>query len=116
MRVMYRLEQETEGTLQLFDHRFCKDHEFDVWMLVVEEFSKLGNAFSVGIGFEFETLCLQKCSELFIVGDDTVVDHAELPIGVRPVLSSSASTHTPDKSQYSCGNGFAYRWGWQLRR
>src|SRR3981189_356877 len=96
MGVMYRLEQEPESTLQLFDHRFCKDYELDVWMFVVEEFSKLGNAFSVGVGFEFETLCLQKCSELFIVGDDAVVDHAELPIGVRPMLSS-ASTHTLDK-------------------
>src|ERR1700733_8720830 len=73
VRVMYRLEQEPKGTLQLFDHGFCKDYELDVWMFVVEEFSKLGNAFSVGVGFEFETLCLQKCSELFIVGDDTIV-------------------------------------------
>jgi hypothetical protein len=51
-------------------------------MFVIKIFRKLGNAFSVSVGLEFEALRLQKRSQLFVVGDDAIVDNTELPVWI----------------------------------
>jgi hypothetical protein len=52
----------------------------------VDVLGELGNALSVGLGLELEALGLEESLQLLVVGDDTVVDNAELPVGVRSTL------------------------------
>lgn len=80
------LQEEAKGTLELFDDGLCESGEVQVWVRVVEEFGEFSNALGVRIGLELEALALEKRPELFVVGDDTIVDDGELPLGVRPIL------------------------------
>lgn len=52
-------------------------------MKVVEVFGELGYALSIRLSFEAETLGLEEGLELFIVGNDAIVDDREFPARVR---------------------------------
>lgn len=80
--VVDRLQKKTKGTLELLDHRLSKRGKIDVWVRIVEEFGELRNAFGVGVGLKLEPLALKERLELFVVGDDTIVDDSELPLGI----------------------------------
>ncbi len=51
-------------------------------MLIVEVLGQLGDALGVCIGLEAETSSLQESLQFLVVGDDTVVDDGELPLGI----------------------------------
>ena len=80
-----RLEEETEGALKLLDDGLCEGGEVDVRVLVEDVLGQLGDGLGVGLGLESETLGLEQSSQLLVVGDDTIVDNGELPLGVRSV-------------------------------
>jgi len=86
LRVVDRLQEEAEGALKLLDDRLGESGKVQVWVRVVEELGEFGNALGVRVGLELEALAFEERPELFVVGDDTVVDDCELPLGVRPVL------------------------------
>lgn len=46
-------------------------------MGIVEEFGKFGNTFSIGVSLELETLAFEESPELFVVGDNTIVNNDE---------------------------------------
>ena len=58
-------------------------------MGVEEVFGELCNALGIGLGLKAETLALEEGLELFVVGDDTIVNDSELPLGIRAVLWSA---------------------------
>jgi hypothetical protein len=53
-------------------------------VLVVDVLGQLGNALGVGLGLEAEALALEEGLQLLVVGDDTIVNDGELPVGVGP--------------------------------
>ena len=57
MRIVDRREKETKCSLEFLDDSFGQNAELDIWMLVVQVFCKLGNAFCVGFCLEFEAFC-----------------------------------------------------------
>lgn len=83
MGVVDGLDEETVSTLELLDDSLGQVGEADGRVLVVDVLGELGNALSVGLGLELETLGLEESLKLLVVGDDTVVDNGELPGGVR---------------------------------
>jgi hypothetical protein len=50
---------------------------------IEEVFGELRNALGVGLGLESETLALEQGLEFLVIGDDTIVDNSELPLGIR---------------------------------
>lgn len=46
-------------------------------MGIVEEFGKFGNTFGIGVSLELEALAFEESSELFVIGDNTVVNNDE---------------------------------------
>lgn len=74
--------QETESALKFLDDGFAESGEVNVWMRVVEELGEFGNALGVCVAFELEALALKQSLEFFVVGDDAVVNHSELPLGI----------------------------------
>ena len=82
---MDRLHQKAESALELLNDGFGKDGEVNIWVLVEQEFGKLGDAFSVGVGLESKALGFEEGLQFFVVGDDTIVNDSELPLGVRPI-------------------------------
>lgn len=79
MRIVDRLEQETEGSLKFLDDGFGKDEEFNIGRIVIDVLGKFGNAFCVRLRLELEALAFEKDFEFFIVCDDAIVDNRELP-------------------------------------
>jgi hypothetical protein len=77
-----RLEQQTEGALELLDDGLDEGGEVDVRVLVEDVLGQLGDGLSVGLGLEYEALGLEQSSQLLVVGDDTIVNDSELPLGV----------------------------------
>jgi hypothetical protein len=53
-------------------------------VLVVDVLGQLGNALGVGLGLEAEALALEESLQLLVIGDDTIVNDGELPVGVGP--------------------------------
>jgi hypothetical protein len=86
MGVVDGLDEKTISTLELLDDSLGKVGEANGRVLVVDVLGELGNALSVGLGLELEALGLEESLQLLVVGDDTVVDNAELPVGVRSTL------------------------------
>ncbi|KAG9527140.1 isomerising glucosamine-fructose-6-phosphate aminotransferase, partial [Aureobasidium melanogenum] len=76
------LEQKTKGALELLDDGLYEGGEVDVGVFVEDVLGQLGNGLSIGLGLEFEALGLEQGSQLLVVGDDTIVDDGELPLGV----------------------------------
>jgi hypothetical protein len=58
-------------------------------MLVVNVLGELCNALCVGLGLELEALSNQKRLKLLVVGNDAVVDDAELPVWVRSTVEKA---------------------------
>jgi hypothetical protein len=85
MGVVDRLDQQTIGTFKLLDDGLDEVGEANLGVLVVDVLGELGNALGVGLRLELEALAGQESLELLVVGDDTVVDNGELPVGVRSV-------------------------------
>jgi hypothetical protein len=83
MGVVDGLDEKTVSTLELLDDSLGQVGEANGRVLVVDVLGELGNALSVGLGLELETLGLEESLKLLVVGDDTVVDNGELPVGVR---------------------------------
>lgn len=79
MWVVDRLEQKTKGPLKFFDDRFREYKEFNVWVLIVEVFGKLGDAFCVCLRLELETLALEKDLQFLVVGDDAIMNDGKFP-------------------------------------
>jgi hypothetical protein len=77
-----RFEQQTKGTLELLDDGLDKGGEVDVRVLVKDVLGQLGNGLGVGLGLECEALGLEQSSQLLVVGDDTIVDDGEFPLGI----------------------------------
>ena len=78
-----RLEQQTEGALELLDDGLDEGGEIDVRVLVEDVLGQLCDGLGVGLGLESEALGLEQSSQLLVVGDDTIVNDGELPLGVR---------------------------------
>ena len=95
MGIVDRLDEQTVSTLKLLDDSLGQVGEIDLGVLVVDVLGQLGNALSVGLGLETETLAFQQGLELLVVGDDTIVDNGELPVRVGPKRENStvSSSH-----------------------
>lgn len=76
------LEQKTEGALELLDDGLHEGGEVDVGVLVEDVLGQLGDGLGIGLSLESEALGLEQGSQLLVVGDDTIVDDGELPLGV----------------------------------
>lgn len=81
--VVNGLDQQTVSTLKLVDDGLRKVDKAQGGVLVVDVLGELGNTFRIGLGLESQALGLEEGLELLVVGDDTVVDDGELPVGVR---------------------------------
>jgi len=79
------LHQKTKGTLQLLDDGLDEAGEVEVGVLIEDVLGQLSDGLSVGLGLETHALGLQKHPQFLVVGDDTVVDDGELPLGVGTV-------------------------------
>ncbi|CAF3449092.1 unnamed protein product [Fusarium graminearum] len=97
MGVVDGLDEETVSTLELLDDSLGQVGEADGRVLVVDVLGELGNALSVGLGLELETLGLEESLKLLVVGDDTVVDNGELPGGVRSRFKGVKNDQEPRK-------------------
>lgn len=93
MGVVDGLDEKTVSTLELLDDSLGQVGETDGRVLVVDVLGELGNALSVGLGLELETLGLEESLKLLVVGDNTVVDNSELPVGVRSAFRGLWSAH-----------------------
>ena len=82
---VHALHEKTESTLQLLDNSLDQAGEVEVRVLVEDELGQLGNGLSIGLGLEAHALGLQEHPQFLVVGDDTVVDDGELPLGVGAV-------------------------------
>lgn len=89
MGVVNGLDEKTVGTLKLLDDSLGQVGETDAGVLVVDVLGQLGNALGIGLGLELEALAREESLELLVVGDDTIVDDGELPVGVRSVRLSA---------------------------
>ena len=77
-----RLEQQTEGALKLLDDGLDEGGEVDVRVLIEDVLGQLGDGLCVGLGFEYKALGLEQSFQLLVIGDDTIVNDGELPLGV----------------------------------
>jgi hypothetical protein len=113
-----RLHKQAECTLELLDDGLAESGEVDVGMSIVEEFGEFGNAFCVCVGLELEALAFQQSFKFFVVGNDTVVDDGELPVGVRSAtVSPSCSCISPPVVPHLCGwQFFLEGWPWVAQR
>lgn len=80
-----RLEQQTEGALELLDDGLDEGCEVNVGVFIEDVLGQLGDGLCVGLGLEYKALGLEQSSQLLVVGDDTIVNDGELPLGVRSV-------------------------------
>lgn len=81
---MYRLQQQTESSLELGNDRFSEGGEVDVLVLVVDVLGQFGDTFCVGLTLENLSFAFQELLQFFIVCDDTVVDNGESEGRVTP--------------------------------
>lgn len=79
------LEQETEGALELLNDSLHEGGEVNVGVLVEDVLGQLGNGLGIRLSLELKALGLEQGSQLLVVGDDTIVDDGELPLGVGSV-------------------------------
>lgn len=84
MWIMHRLQQQTESTFELGNYGLSQGGEVDVFVLIVDVFGQLGDAFCVGLTFKDLTLTLQKCFQFLVVCDNTIVDNSESESRVTP--------------------------------
>lgn len=70
--------------MELFDDGLGKNGEFNVRMLIIQVLGKLSNALGVGLGLKLETLALEEELQLFVVGDDAIVNYRKLPFRIGP--------------------------------
>jgi hypothetical protein len=104
MGVVDGLDEKTVSTLELLDDSLGQVGETNGRVLVVDVLCELGNALSVGLSLELETLGLEESLKLLVVGDDTVVDDGELPVGVRSVRVAVGGGRRTVSSPSSVGN------------
>lgn len=83
--IVYGLDEKTVGTLEFLNDSLGKVCEANLGVLVVDVLCELGDALSIGLGLESEALALEQGLQLLVVGDDTIVNDGELPVGVGPV-------------------------------
>ena len=94
--VVHRFDQQTVSTLKLLNDSLGKIGKANTLILVVEVLGKLGNALSIGFSLELKAFASEEGLELLVVGNDTIVDDAELPVRVRPLqqlVNSSSLIH-----------------------
>jgi hypothetical protein len=84
MGVVDRLDEKTKSTLELLDDSLDERWEAQVWVLRVDVLCELSNGLGIRLRLELEALALEQGLELLVVCDDSVVDNAELPVGVGP--------------------------------
>jgi len=108
MGVVDRLEEETEGTVELLDDSLGEGREFQIRLSIVNVFCELGYGFGVGVGLEAETLGFEESLQFLIVCDDAIVDNGEFPRGVGAMRSALEAEPVIGE------RAGAYRWGWQL--
>ena len=82
MRIVNRLQQKTESSLQLVYNSFSKDGKFYFGILIIDVLSELCNSLGISLCFEFEAFTLKESLEFLIIGDDTIVYNRELPCRV----------------------------------
>lgn len=82
---VHTLHQKTESTLQLLHDSLDQAGEVEVRVLVEDELGQLSDGLSVGLGLEAHALGFEEHPQFLVVGDDTVVDDGELPLGVGAV-------------------------------
>jgi hypothetical protein len=91
MRVVDRLDQKTESSLELFDDGLDESGEAQFRVLAINVLCELRDGLSVRLGLELVALALEEDLELLVVCDDTIVDDGELPVGVGPGGNELAS-------------------------
>ena len=82
---VHALHEKTESTFQLLDNSLDQAGEVEVWVLVEDELGQLSDGLSVGLGLKAHALGFEEHPQFLVVGDDTVVDNGELPLGVGAV-------------------------------
>lgn len=82
---VHALHEKTESALELLDDSLDESGEVEAGVLIVDVLGQLGNGLSVGLGLEAHSLALEESPQFLVVGDDTVVDDGELPLGVGAV-------------------------------
>lgn len=92
--VVNRLDQQTVSTLELVDDGLGEVDEAEGGVLVVDVLGQLGNTLGIGLGLESQALGLQESLELLVVGNDTIVDNGELPVGIRSVFNDMSAWST----------------------
>lgn len=97
--VVDRLEEETEGALELGDDSLCENWELDVRVLVEDVLCELGNSLCVRLGLKFEALSFEQNLQFLVVGDDTIVDNGEFPFWVGSVRRVTVSELPPYKGR-----------------
>jgi len=108
--------------LKLFNDRLCENSELNVGVLIVKVLGELGDALRVCLGLEPEPFAFEKCFQLFVIGDDAVMNNRKFPVWVRSVKNVSAFSgayrmpRTTEPMVRSLGTRRPYLWGWQLRR
>ena len=81
--VVRRLEDERERALELTNHLHDELPEGDpVVELLVEVLGELRDHLGVRLGLEDEALALEHLPQGLVVGDDAVVHHQELVVGI----------------------------------
>lgn len=60
--------------MQLLDDSLCQSGKVNGWVLVINVLGELSNGLCVGFGLKSETFALQQRLDLFVIGDDSVVD------------------------------------------
>ena len=84
IRIVLRLEDKGEGTLELLEYGFDKLGERDtlVWLRVIDVFCKDGNGLRVGLALKLVTAVLEDEAEGGGIGDDTVMHNDEITGGI----------------------------------
>ena len=95
VRVVNGLDEKAVGTLKLQDDSLGQVGQADGRVLVVQVLGQLGNALGIGLGLESEALALEQSLELLVIGDDTIVNDAEFPCGIRPAKGGDVCQQRP---------------------
>lgn len=82
--VVDALEDEGKSALQLLHDSLGEVGEAKllIALRIINIFTQLGNSFGISLGLENKTLVLQQGLDFLVVGDDAVVNHGELVLGV----------------------------------
>jgi len=90
VRVVYRLNKQTVGALELLDDELCELGKVGLAIIavlldvgVVNVLGKLGNSLGIGFRLKLEALRFKERLDLAIVGNNTVMNHCELIVNIR---------------------------------